>query len=82
METSTKFQKLLRQVMAREPIPICSKEDIELSILEMDVFELVGDRYVVELEDLQFYKTNKHEKNFIFNSWTDYNRHRNVKCSN
>ena len=43
------FKKVLRQIMDREPKPVFSKEEIDLSIREMDVFELVGDRYVVWL---------------------------------
>ena len=49
MEHPNDFIELLRQVMSQECNPILSEEEIDLSIREMEAFELVGDRYVVWL---------------------------------
>ncbi len=49
MEPSTEFSELLRQILSRACNPILSKEEIKQPIREMEVFELVGDRYVVWL---------------------------------
>jgi len=47
MEHPNEFQKLLRQIMSQECKPLFSKEIIDQSIREMEVFELVGDRWLI-----------------------------------
>ena len=49
MEHPTRFLKILRQVMRREPKPILSEEEIHFDVLAMGVMELVGEKYVVWL---------------------------------
>jgi len=49
MKDPNEFIERLRHVMSRECNPVLSKEEIDLSIREMEVFELAGDRYVVWL---------------------------------
>jgi len=46
MKDPNEFIELLRQVMSRECNPILSEEEIDLSIREMEVFELVGEHVV------------------------------------
>lgn len=61
MDNPNEFQMLLRQIMSRECNPILSKEDIDLSIREMDVFQLVGGEVfgVVELKKIKLLENNK-----------------------
>ena len=49
MEHPNDFHNILWQIMSQEPKPLLSEEDIELSIREMGVMELVGEKYVVWL---------------------------------
>jgi len=49
MEDPNNLRKQLRQILSQEANPILSEEEIELSIQEMKVMQLVGDRWVVWL---------------------------------
>lgn len=51
MEDLNEFIELLRQIMSRECNPILSEEEIDMSIREMEVFELVGEKYAVWLNE-------------------------------
>ena len=49
MDDLTEFKKILQQIMSREPKPTMKPEDIQQSIRELEVMELVGDRWEVRL---------------------------------